>query len=286
LAWLGSELADTRTTRRSTVGLQHLRKPTAVSGAAKGVVATALGPRDSTWLDAAVTDPRVAIDITPWWTDATDGRYHLNRALVLMWLEVPWRQPVFEGEGELLDEVHRLLSRAYPLEPKLPYPWSAWAELVGLRDIDDVMARQAVERAEAEPTPTIGYRRLPVRISHAGWVLDDIPGSFAERRTAEEWWGGGPGRSITLAAVDTGRMSGEAFLDQVAADLGSDVLHHAAGQVVGRGRLTTDASSGVAAGVVEGYSAVAGSGAVIRVTFDDPTDWQWALETWKGLAPG
>ncbi len=117
------------------------------------------------------------------------------------------------------------------------------------------MARQAIARAERDGEPSgapIGYRRLPVRISHEGWVLDDVPGSFAERRTDEEWWGGGAGRGITLAAVDTGTLSAEAFLDQVASGLGPDVLDHRAGPVVGRGRLTSDASSGVAVGVVDG----------------------------------
>ena len=48
----------------------------------------------------------------------------------------------------------------------------------------------------------------------------------------------------------------------------------------------TDSSSGVEIGVVEGFMAVRGSGAVVRITFDDPEDWQWALETWRSLVPG
>ena len=74
---------------------------------------------------AAIADPRVAVDVTPWWADATDARYLLNRALCLMWLDVRWRAPAVEGEAELIDEVHRLLSKAFPLEPGLPYPWHA-----------------------------------------------------------------------------------------------------------------------------------------------------------------
>ena len=65
------------------------------------------------------------------------------------------------------------------------------------------------------PTSPIGYRRNPVRITHEGWSLW-IPGDFAERRTPEEWWGGGPGRRITLAAVPTGSMSAQAFVSQYA----------------------------------------------------------------------
>ena len=30
----------------------------------------------------------------------------------------------------------------------------------------------------------------------------------------------------------------------------------------------------------------AGSGAAIRIEFDDPADWQWALDIWRSLAPG
>ncbi len=257
----------------------------------RGGPATVLGPRDEAWLESAIADPRVALDITPWWMDATDGHYLLNRALVLMWLQVRWRAPAVEGEADLLDEVHRLLSRAYPMEPGLPYPWHAWSELTALRGIGDPMARQAASRAlkEAEPDPSVGYRRHDVRISHEGWALI-IPGSYAERRTDEEWWGGGAGRAITLAATNTGLADGtpmpaQTFLTQFAAELGPDALNHRDGEVFGRARLTTDASSGVEIGILEGYSAIRGSGAAMRVEFDDPGDWQWALDMWRSLHP-
>ncbi len=293
LAWLGRSLVAARTQVRLgehgvPLGLRPGTRFTTPSA-----VATVLGPRDEAWLETAIADPRVAVDVAPWWADATDGRYLLNRALCLMWTEARWRPPVLDEEAQLLDEIHRLLSRAFPLEPALPYPWHEWHELIGYRGIEDGMARQvALRAAEApalDPDTAIGYRRRPVRISHEGWSLE-IPGSFAERRTAEEWWGGGDGRSITLAATatgsDTGPMSPLDFLTQVAAELGSDALTHRDGPLMGRARLTTDASSGVEVGVVEGYSAVTGSGAAVRITFDDPADWQWALDTWRALRPG
>ncbi|MEX1172236.1 MAG: hypothetical protein WEG56_06455, partial [Chloroflexota bacterium] len=200
--------------------------------------------------------------------------------------------PVVEGEGALLDEVHRLLSRAYPMEPSLPYPWHAWAQVAAFRGIGDQMSRQAAARAsrEAEPEPLVGYRRDAVRVTHEGWTVE-IPGSYAERRTADEWWAGGAGRSITLAATRTGDadgapMSAAAFIDQFAVELGPGALDHHAGDVLGRARLTTDASSGVEIGILEGYSAIRGSGAAVRIEFDDPEDWQWAVDTWRSLAPG
>jgi hypothetical protein len=177
------------------------------------------------------------------------------------------------------------------MEPGLPYPWHAWSELTALRGIGDPMARQAANRAlkEIEPDPSVGYRRHDVRISHEGWALI-IPGSYAERRTDEEWWGGGAGRAITLAATNTGLADGtpmpaQTFLTQFAAELGPDALNHRDGEVFGRARLTTDASSGVEIGILEGYSAIRGSGAAMRVEFDDPGDWQWALDMWRSLHP-
>jgi hypothetical protein len=291
LVWLGSLLVDARARRSSIGGPIPLGLPTDVRYHVDGPIQTVLGPRDAAWLDVAVTDTRIATDITPWWADATDGQYLLNRALCLMWTEVRWRAPAMKNERLLLDEVHRLLSKAYPHDPNLAYPWHAWAELVSHADIDDPMAIQVRNRAAQTPPDDqpIGYRRAPVTIRHEGWALE-IPGSFAERRTAEEWWGGGAGRDITLAAVATGTaagpMPGQAFIAQFGGDLGPDAIDHRAGGVVGRARVMTDASSGVEVGVLEGYSAVVGSGAAIRIVFEDPGDWQWALDMWRSLAPG
>lgn len=291
LGWLGRILVGQRAARAAGGPSIQIGTPAGVRFTFDGAIATALGPRDDAWLERAVADTRVAIDITPWWADATDAQSLVNRALCLMWFDVRWRPPALKPEGLVLDEVHRLLSRAYPLDPNLPYPWRAWAEIVALRGITDPMARQAVGRAmrEASTGIEIGYRRAPVTITHEGWALT-VPGSFAEKRSAEEWWGGGAGRAITLAAVPTGTeagaMAANVFIDQFAGNMGPDAIDHRAGGVVGRATLSSDASSGVEVGILEGYSAVVGSGAAIRIEFDDPADWQWAIDIWKSLAPG
>ena len=291
LGWLGRALVEARAAHVAGGAGIHLGIPAGTRFTFDGAIATVLGPRDDAWLEVAVADTRIATDITPWWADATDGQCLLNRALCLMWLEVRWRPPALKDEGLLLDEVHRLLSKAFPLDPTLAYPWRAWAELVGLRGIRDPMARQVDTRAAQAPDDgrEIGYRRAPVTITHEGWALE-IPGTFAERRTPEEWWGGGAGRAITLAAVPTGSATGamgaHAFIQQFGGDLGPEAIDHRAGGVMGRATLTTDTSSGVEVGVLEGYSAVVGSGAAIRIVFDDPADWQWAMDMWRSLAPG
>ena len=37
--------------------------------------------------------------------------------------------------------------------------------------------------------------------------------------------------------------------------------------------------------MLEGFSAVTGSGAAIRVEFDSSDDWKWAIELWRSLRP-
>lgn len=290
LAWLGTALAAARQARRRGRSAIHVGTLPGVRYAADAALVTPLGPRDDDWMERALADPHVALDVVPWWADATDARFLLNAALCLLWIEVRWRSPANPDERAVFDEVARLLWRALPLDHSLPYPWREWLELLDLRGADDPAARQVALRAAsvAEDVPLIGYRREPVTIVHAGWALN-VPGSFTEARTEEEWSGGEGGRSITLAATATGTGSGpmapEAFLAQVAGDLGADTLHHRAGPVVGRARLRTDPSSGIEIGILEGFSAVTGSGAAIRIEFDDPADWQWALDRWHALAP-
>lgn len=292
LGWLGPRLAQARVAVRRGERAIHLGTPPGTRFSTDQALVTVLGPRDEAWLGSAIADPRLALDITPWWADAMDGRYLLQRALVLMWLEVRWRAPAVEGEADLADEIHRLLSRAYPMDPGLAYPWHAWAESCAFRGIGDPMARQAASRAASAGVPAVlvGYRRAPVRINHEGWSLE-VPGSFAQRRSTDEWWAGGAGRSITLAATRTGSsdgaaMSAHAFIAEFAADLGPDALDHHDGDVIGRARLTSDPTSGVEVGILEGYSAVSGSGAAIRIEFDDAADWRWALDMWRSLRPG
>jgi hypothetical protein len=257
----------------------------------EGAVATPVGPRDDAWLVQAVKDPRVATDIRPWWLDATDARYLLQRALVLLWTEIRWRPPADDLERATMDEALSLLRRALPSDPTLAYPWREWAELIELRGIGDPMAERVAQRVAStdQQRPLIGYRRRPVSIIHEGWALQ-VPGSFGERRTAEEWTGSERGRRVTLAAVTTATangipMSAEWFLTRVANDLPGEVMHHRDGELQGRARITTDQASGVEVAVLEGFSAVTGRGAAIRIEFEEAGDWRWAIDLWRSLRP-
>ncbi len=296
LGWLRSALIAVRDARRQRAEGLHLATPPGDRFTFAGAVATVLGPRDDAWLERALADPRVAADVWPWVADAMDARYLLGRALSLLWLEVRWRTPSDAAETALADEVLGLLRRAYPLEPNLAWPWTEWRELLELRGLRDQATRQLVDRgagplvggAAADGVQLVGYRRRPVTIIHEGWALE-VPGSFTGTRTAEEWSGGEAGRSISLAGVETAQggqpMSADLFLRQVAGHLGHEAIEHDDGGVRGRARLALDTSSGVEVAAVEGFSAVRGRGAAIRIEIDEPQDWKWALDTWRRLRP-
>ncbi len=262
LAWLHRALLAAQGARARGIAGLHRETPPGVRFTFPGALATVIGPRSG---------------------------YLLGRAISLLWLEVRWRPPN-DDEEVLLDEVLSLLHRAYPLEPSLPYPWAAWREILDLRDQPDSATRQLVERMaqKDEGEPEIGYRRSPVTILHGGWALE-VPGDFTDLRTAEEWTGGDARRTVTIAATETGRggapMTADEFLDEVAGHLGPDALEHEDGPVRGRARLSTDDSSGVEVATVDGYSAVLGRGAAIRIVIADPQDWKWALDTWRDLRP-
>jgi hypothetical protein len=296
LGWLRSALTAVRDARRQGATGLHLAIAPGVRFTFEGAVATVLGPRDDAWLERALADPRVAADVWPWVADAMDARYLLGRALTLMWLEVRWRPPVGVEEVELVDDILATLRRAYPLEPGLAWPWREWRELFELRGQPDPTTRALLDRgegmlaADSAPAgaPRIGYHRGPVTIIHEGWALE-VPGSFTGHRSSEEWSGGEAGRTVTLAATETAEgghpMTADRFLQQVAGHLGRDAIEHDDGVVRGRARIASDPSSGVEVATVEGFSAVRGRGAAIRIEIDDPQDWKWALDTWRALRP-
>jgi hypothetical protein len=292
LTWLGSSLAAIRDARQKGASGLHFGTPPGVHFTFDGAVATVLGPRDDAWLDRALADPRVASDIWPWVTDALDARYLHARARCLLWLDIRWRAPAGEEESATLDEVLAVLRRGYALDPELDWPWAEWREVAAHRGTIDPATKALLDRAPASSAQTdgvpIGYRRRPVTIVHEGWALE-VPGTFAERRSGEEWWGGEAGRSVTLAGTATGTANGpmpaEEFIDRFAAHLGSDALKHESGPLDGRARLSSDPSSGIVVATVEGYSAIRGKGAAIKIVIEDPQDWKWALDTWRALRP-
>lgn len=141
---------------------------------ASGVV-TALGPRDAAYWSAIETDDAAAERFFAWWEPGTGAGYLLGRALCRMWCDVRWREPRKPDEKRVHDEVLELLARAWALDPKRPYPFAEWQELLDLRH-ENLPAGAPTTDAE----PAIGYRRGMLVARPFPGAAIRIPGAFSE----------------------------------------------------------------------------------------------------------
>ena len=164
---------------------------------------------------------------------------------------------------------------------------------------NDPATYQLLERSAREPGHRGSALRCgssatgasPVTILQGGWAID-LPGSFSDERTPEDRWSGSDaGRTVTLAgAADGDRRPADVRGDLprgVRGDLGEDALEHQDGPRPGPGpdhlgREHRASRSATARGL---QRACRGSGAVLRIEFENPGDWKWALDTWRALRP-
>jgi hypothetical protein len=129
-------------------------------------VVTPLGPRDAAWRDQVLAGGSPA-DAFPWW-DEGPGRAARARALLAMWHEVPWREPVDDAERDVMKTADDDLRAARKLG--LAVPTGAWAELLG---------HLGIEEEGLEPGgPPIGYRRYPLDVELSGGWRVTLPGAF------------------------------------------------------------------------------------------------------------
>lgn len=189
LHWLASECANVLRMAMPgdalAVGL-----PRPVRFLHPGPVLTPLGPRPLEWLKAVATDPSLGRDFFPWWSAELDSDFYRLRAMTDLWLAFPWRSPLTESEGELVDQIAADLANAHEANPKADLPWSAWADVVDVleRDagkftVEPVPATLAkLIQSRAKGPSSIGYRRGSVVATFSGgWHLR-IPGRLAVKR--------------------------------------------------------------------------------------------------------
>lgn len=162
-------------------------------------VLTALGPRDAAWQ----RDPRP--DLWPWDRSGPGTRERCD-ALLAMWHEIPWREPLDPEEIAAMERVDRLLRVAH--DHQLDVPIAAWNELRGYLELEPI--------AGATDAAPIGYRRYDVISELDGWKLR-LPGSFLGGWKDDVYVATDGERSLELAtfAVDGEQLGGEHADDQL-----------------------------------------------------------------------
>ena len=225
---------------------------------------TAVGPRDASW--------QTYEDAFAWW-DLGPGKAELARALVKLWLEVPWREALDGDERELMKQVDDDLRAAHTA--KLDVPWDAWKELLANLGIED----EEVE-ARAKGTSTIGYRRYDLDAELSGGWHVTMPGAMVGHWEDEgaRYWATDGDRLIEFTSLTAEGEGDSDKLLAVAPEVHPVVERLSNGDLRGRAEAFTDEDVHVLIGLVAHAPHVG----ILTCKSSDPDD-SWARTMWKSL---
>ncbi len=274
LAWLAGELA---------AGETRIGMPADRSFRIACAVQTAMGPRDAAWRDAVIADPSRGADAFAWWRRAP-GHRERARALLALWHEVAWREPLDDDERRVLERADRDLAAAHRADPALELPWIEWAELLGHLGTDDAHAALVRARArgaaEAPPPQRIGYRRHPMEIElSGGWSLE-LSGAFVGswENDGERWWATDGARVVEFTSLTADGEGDSDRLLAVAPEAHPVVARWSAGEHRGRAEASDDGDIHLVHGLMARAPHVA-----ILTCKGAASDQEWALATWRSL---
>jgi hypothetical protein len=270
LAWLAGELAG---------GAARIGMPAERSFRIDCAVQTAMGPRDAAWRDAVIGEPARGADAFAWWKRAP-GHAERARALLAMWLELPWRKLLDDDERELTERVDADLAAAHRADAELELPWAEWAELLGYLDADGEHAERVRERAKGLPPPRIGYRRHPMEIElSGGWALE-LSGAFVGtwEGEGERWWATDGDRVVEFTSLTAEDETDSDRLLAVAPEAGPVIARWTEDPQRGRAEVRDDGDIHIVSGIMVRAPHVA-----ILTCKGAAADEAWALATWRSL---
>jgi hypothetical protein len=235
-------------------------------------VFTALGPRDAAWRDAVLADPSRAKDAFPYWEPGA-GHAALARALVAMWLEIPWREPLDRDERDLFKQVDEDLRIAR--KAKLDVPWRAWQELLRHLGIED---EDVDEHAKTASDPDIGYRRFDLETELSGGWSVRLPGAMVAHWEDDgaRYWATDGDRVVEFTSLTAEEERDSDKLLAVAPEAHPVIDRFTEGEQRGRAEAFED--DGVA--VVVGLMARAPHVGILTCKGGER---EWALSTWRSL---
>jgi hypothetical protein len=235
-------------------------------------VLTALGPRDDAWRETVIADPSRAHDAFPYWQPGP-GQAALARALVAMWLEIPWREPLDRDERDLFKQVDEDLRAAR--NAKLDVPWRAWQELLRHMGVVD---EDVDEHAKDAGDPPIGYRRYDLDAELSGGWSVRMPGSMVGHWEDDgaRYWATDGDRVIEFTSLSAEEERDSEKLLAVAPEVHPVIDRVGEGEQRGRAEAFED--EGVP--VVIGLMARAPHVGILTCKGGERA---WALSTWRSL---
>jgi hypothetical protein len=301
LHWLGQECSKTLRYAEPDRVLA-LGMPRPLRFVHSGPVLTPLGPRSIDWLKSVSGDPKAGIDFFPWWSPELDAAFYRRRAETDLWLAFPWREPLTESEGEVVDQIAADLANAYEADPSGALPWSAWAAtLAALRtDAGKFTVEPVPEELAAlvfaqddGSAATLGYRRHPISTEFSGgWTLR-IPGRLAVRREEDGRTWTAWDDTITIWLRDqslgqTERGAGPAAAQALATARrnlppGEPINHAGERGILGDAVWGTAQDDGRTVGRLNGIAVAGNRLAVCNIYLRDATDRDRAVGIWRSL---
>ncbi len=272
-AWLAEELR---------AGATQIGMPADRSFRVDAAVLTAMGPRDAAWRAAVLADPLHGADAFAWW-DSGPGHDARSRALLSMWLEVPWREPLDDTERAIMEAVHEDLILARQAARGIELPWAEWAELLRHLGTDDEHTARVIKRA-GDARATIGYRRYPMDVELTGGWTIELGGAFVSHwdDDGEQWWATDGERVVEFTSLTADDELDSDRLLAVAPEV-HPVLERIC-DATRRGRIEAyDSDDGTR--VHHGLMATAPHVGILtcKATADDAA---WALAIWRSLRNG
>lgn len=226
----------------------------------------------------------------PWFDAPLDASVWARAGLAIAWIELPWRAPRDPAEERRYRQALTCFARARALDPA--------ATAAALPDGLEAEVRRLLEARgkplEAPAADGIGLRRRTLRWPLAGgWTLD-LPGYFTstverDGQTEVIWF---PGRTVRVSTITARDRHGnpppaDELLRTGAGSAAEPGLTFTRGHLSGQATLVAEEEDGAPFFTLQGGVAAPGELCVVTISFSNPADEEWALETWaSAFHPG
>ena len=219
-----------------------------------------------------------AEEFYPWWHQARDARYWKNTGLLLLLNDVPWHIPVGEDEARTCRLTLDCFGHARSLDPSVLLPEA---------EIEELSQFLAESKDEPPRQEGLGFRRYAMRYDvWDSWTLI-LPGYFY-RDTEDEgttlvlWYGDRTVRVSTMSVSGDKPASPDALLPETPGT--SEMAFRMAEHLKGIATIESAEEDGEKLRTLFGRVATHNSLCLVSISYRDPNDDGWAVETFKSVS--
>ena len=260
-------------------------------------VASPLGLWTAEWFEQTASFPADsdasrarAATFFPWFGAALDASVWARAGLTIAWVELPWRAPREATEERRYRQTLACFARARALDPAATEAALPAGLEADVRRLLDARGKPL----EAPAAEGIGLRRRTLRWPLAGgWTLD-LPGYFTstverDGQTEVIWF---PGRTVRISTITARDRHGdpppaEELLRTGAGSTAEPGMRFKRGHLSGQASLVAEEEDGEPFFTLQGGVAAPGELCVVTISFSNPDDEKWAMETWaSAFHPG